>query len=237
MRTPMRTPIPALLAMLFLSGCAVPPAVAVASLAANGVSFAATGKSTTDHAISAVAGEDCALLRVASEKPVCDPNGEVLVALEVTETPDADWYVDLETGGSTSAGLSTANAPITLFAKGAATPARRTPASPALNAALDRLSARDATLNPGSVSGLALSTAGEDDKQLASLIALAAAPELRGDFIEARPAPKPETPPLPARFEAQEPLMQEPPPPKTSGAWYSRLTARTRGIFAKPDRQ
>jgi hypothetical protein len=228
----MRTPIPALLAMLFLSGCAVPPIVTAASLAATGVSYATTGKSTTDHAISAVAGEDCALLRVASEKPVCDPDGDVLVALEVTETPDSDWYVDLETGESTTAGLSTANAPIALFAKRETAPLRATPASPELNAALDRLSARDATFTPATASGLAPSNTGDDDKQVASLIAIAAEPELRGNFVDARPAPKPETPPLPARLAAQEP-----PAPKTSGAWYSRLTARTRGIFAKPDRQ
>jgi hypothetical protein len=217
--------------MLFLSGCAVPPAVAVASLAANGVSFATTGKSTTDHAISAVAGEDCALLRVASEKPVCDPDGEVLVALEVTETPDADWYVDLETGGSTTAGLSTANAPIALFAKGDAAPTRPTQTSPELNAALDRLSAGDSTLTPAPASGPAPWDTGEDDRQLARLIAFAAEPARRGSFADARPAPKPATP---SPRLAPELYVQA---PDTSGAWYSRLTARTRGIFAKPRRQ
>lgn len=234
MRTPMRTPIPALLAMLFLSGCAVPPVVAVASLAANGVSFVTTGKSTTDHVISAVAGEDCALLRAVGEKPICNPDGEVLIVLEVSETPDADWYVDFDTGGSTTADLS---APIALIAKRDAAPERPTQASPELNAALNRLTARDSTFTPAPATGFAPSNTGEEDRQLASLIALAAEPALRGNFIDARPAPKPETPPLPAQFAAPEPQVQEPPAPNTSGAWYNRLTARTRGIFAKPDRQ
>ncbi len=54
-----------------LSGCAVPPAVTVASLAADGVSYVATGKSVTDHGLSAATGEDCALLRVVRHQSVC----------------------------------------------------------------------------------------------------------------------------------------------------------------------
>jgi hypothetical protein len=63
------------LAPFLVAGCALPPAVMVASLAADGVSYAATGKSTTDHAISAIAEEDCALLRVVKEESVCKPDG------------------------------------------------------------------------------------------------------------------------------------------------------------------
>jgi hypothetical protein len=62
------------LALFLVAGCALPPAVMVASLAADGVSYAATGKSTTDHAISAIAEEDCALLRVIKEESVCKPD-------------------------------------------------------------------------------------------------------------------------------------------------------------------
>jgi hypothetical protein len=62
-----------LLLPLLAAGCAVPPAVTVASFAADGVSYAATGKSVTDHGISAATGRDCALLRpVLDDKPVCD---------------------------------------------------------------------------------------------------------------------------------------------------------------------
>jgi len=64
-----------------LAGCAaVPPAVKVASLAANGLSYAATGKGTTDHVISAAAERDCALLRGLDDKPVCQDAGEVKTA-------------------------------------------------------------------------------------------------------------------------------------------------------------
>jgi hypothetical protein len=71
----------ALFSVLFLAGCAVPPALTVASFVADGVSYVATGKSTTDHAISAVMRQDCALLRVVQDKALCDPDGEVLVEL------------------------------------------------------------------------------------------------------------------------------------------------------------
>jgi SPOR domain len=64
---------PALLLPLLAAGCAVPPAVTVASFAADGVSYVVTGKSMTDHGISAATGHDCALLRpVLDDKPVCD---------------------------------------------------------------------------------------------------------------------------------------------------------------------
>jgi SPOR domain len=66
-------PVPPLLLLLLAAGCAVPPAVTIASFAADGVSYIATGKSVTDHGISAATGHDCALLRpVLSDKPVCD---------------------------------------------------------------------------------------------------------------------------------------------------------------------
>jgi hypothetical protein len=65
--------LPPLLLPLLAAGCAVPPVVTVASFAADGVSYAATGKSVTDHGISAATAHDCALLRpVLADKPVCD---------------------------------------------------------------------------------------------------------------------------------------------------------------------
>ena len=65
--------LPLLLLALPAGGCAVPPALTIASLAADGASYAATGKSVTDHGISAATSHDCALLRpVIDNKPVCD---------------------------------------------------------------------------------------------------------------------------------------------------------------------
>jgi len=54
-----------------LAGCGLPPAIALAGYAADGLSYAATGKSTTDHALSAAIDRDCSLLRAAYDEPVC----------------------------------------------------------------------------------------------------------------------------------------------------------------------
>lgn len=59
---------------LFLSGCGLPPAVSVASWALDGISYLASGKSVTDHAISEVAQQDCALFRVVQGRGLCEAN-------------------------------------------------------------------------------------------------------------------------------------------------------------------
>ena len=87
----MRIPGPALLMALFLTGCAAPPALTAASFAADVVSYVVTSKSPTDHAISAVVHEDCALFRVVKRVDVCDPDGEVLVELVRYDPTEADW--------------------------------------------------------------------------------------------------------------------------------------------------
>jgi hypothetical protein len=43
----------------------------IASYAADGVSYIGTGKSVTDHGISAAVGRDCALLRIIKGKSIC----------------------------------------------------------------------------------------------------------------------------------------------------------------------
>jgi cell division septation protein DedD len=58
---------------LFVNGCALPAGVVIASYAADGASYIATGKSVTDHGLSAATGHDCALLRpILQQKSVCD---------------------------------------------------------------------------------------------------------------------------------------------------------------------
>ena len=49
---------------LTLSGCALPPAISAASLVIDVASFFFTGKTLSDHGISALAQQDCALLRI-----------------------------------------------------------------------------------------------------------------------------------------------------------------------------
>lgn len=81
-------------ACLGLAGCVAPPIVTYVSLALDGMSFATTGKSVGDHALSAVVGKDCALLRVISEgdiKAVClkyatDEEREIAVAPSAAST-------------------------------------------------------------------------------------------------------------------------------------------------------
>ena len=55
---------------LGLAGCVAPPIITYASVALDGVSFVATGKSVGDHALSAAVDEDCALLRAVTERDV-----------------------------------------------------------------------------------------------------------------------------------------------------------------------
>ncbi len=56
---------------LLLSGCVVPPAMSLASLMLDGMSYASTGKSVTDHAISEFAAADCALWYGFAEGQFC----------------------------------------------------------------------------------------------------------------------------------------------------------------------
>ena len=58
---------------VFLGGCALPPAVELASWALTGFSYAATGKGMGDHAMSLALQEDCAIHRLALDGDVCRP--------------------------------------------------------------------------------------------------------------------------------------------------------------------
>jgi cell division septation protein DedD len=62
---------PLLAVLPALGGCALPPAVALASYSADIVSYAASGKTVTDHLYSAAARSDCSFIRVLHAKPIC----------------------------------------------------------------------------------------------------------------------------------------------------------------------
>ena len=68
-----------------LSGCVLPPAVAVATYAADGASYVASGKSLSDHGVSAVTQKDCATWHAFVGRAVCeDPKHPIPTApLEV----------------------------------------------------------------------------------------------------------------------------------------------------------
>ncbi|RCK30946.1 hypothetical protein TH9_18835 [Thalassospira xiamenensis] len=61
-------------APLALAACGGPVELTVAKLAGDLISYVTTGKSTTDHAVSAVAERDCALHRPLFEEDVCQDN-------------------------------------------------------------------------------------------------------------------------------------------------------------------
>ncbi len=86
----------ALAGILFLGGCAMPPVVMVASYAIDGVSFIVSGKSITDHAISAVLKKDCSLIRVIGGRQICvDANDGTSPPVVVAAIPGGDnWTGD-----------------------------------------------------------------------------------------------------------------------------------------------
>lgn len=58
-------------AAIGLTGCLLPAPVMLASYGATGVVLLETGKTPTDHAISAVREEDCSLVRVLRREAIC----------------------------------------------------------------------------------------------------------------------------------------------------------------------
>jgi hypothetical protein len=74
-----------------LSGCALPVPFQVASWALDGISYLATEKSMTDHGLSMVVEQDCALLRGLTEGNVCKDwnDSGVLVADANTSAPES----------------------------------------------------------------------------------------------------------------------------------------------------
>jgi hypothetical protein len=86
-------------ACLPLSGCLLPPAVSLASLVLDVGSFAVSGKTMTDHGLSVVVQEDCALLRVFDGE-VCEPYYDFeedvsLAALEPMVSDNEDDFSQL----------------------------------------------------------------------------------------------------------------------------------------------
>ncbi|MDA0786208.1 MAG: hypothetical protein O3B37_07940 [Proteobacteria bacterium] len=67
---------------LLLGGCGLPPALSAASWALDGISYLASGKSVTDHAISEVAQQDCALFRVVQGREFCEADTDDIQTAE-----------------------------------------------------------------------------------------------------------------------------------------------------------
>jgi hypothetical protein len=78
----------AVAALSTLSGCIMPPIVTLASYSVDIVTYAATGKTATDHIYSAVARSDCSFVRVLKGKPICvDPPPADKAIADQTQTP------------------------------------------------------------------------------------------------------------------------------------------------------
>lgn len=92
---PMFVPVITICAALLVSGCALPPVIALASYATTGFSYIASGKGPSDHALSAMVEKDCALHRVVMNKDVCREQGD----------PMGDGAVIAAAGGSDSKGV------------------------------------------------------------------------------------------------------------------------------------
>jgi hypothetical protein len=91
----MRAIISAVLALLFsgsLAGCALPPAVSVASLLLDGISYISTEKSVNDHVLSEVTRSDCAVWRVVKDELVCRDyaDGEQGLLATMADALDSD---------------------------------------------------------------------------------------------------------------------------------------------------
>ncbi len=67
----MKRTVAIILFPLLLSACAVPSALTLAGYAVESASYMKTGKTVSDHAVSAVAGRDCQLLHGVTKGKVC----------------------------------------------------------------------------------------------------------------------------------------------------------------------
>lgn len=78
---------------LLLSGCALPVPIQIASWALDGFSLLTTEKSITDHGISIVAQQDCALWRGVTEGSVCREDDPMAIIADQGDVGSVDGLV------------------------------------------------------------------------------------------------------------------------------------------------
>ena len=64
--------------VLGIAGCALPPALTIASFVADGISMASSGKTVSDQAISFLAHKDCRIWRLAQGRSICGSEANVV---------------------------------------------------------------------------------------------------------------------------------------------------------------
>lgn len=101
-RHPLIVPVFAICGLFAVSACALPPAIAIASYAATGISFLTSGKSVSDHALSAMVEKDCALFRVVMGDDICREQGDQLDDGVVVAMADGMKPWDIEPAAGTA---------------------------------------------------------------------------------------------------------------------------------------
>ncbi len=92
-----------LLAATVVSGCAAPIGLQIASWTMSGISYATTGKSLSDHAISAVMESDCAVHRILLDGRLCVSADAVAVDTVLAEAEVSPPTVPSATATATAA--------------------------------------------------------------------------------------------------------------------------------------
>ena len=84
---------------VWLTGCGLPPVLTIISSVADGLSFAANGKSLSSVALSAVTDQDCAVYRIVTDKDVCRDSREHNLTVREGEAVFATAASELQTDG------------------------------------------------------------------------------------------------------------------------------------------
>jgi hypothetical protein len=80
-----------LLSFTALGGCGlVPPAISIASFAADALSYAVSGKSVSDHGLSMVMREDCAVFNFVQGEAICAPGPHPQIRMVTPRDPEID---------------------------------------------------------------------------------------------------------------------------------------------------
>lgn len=88
--------------LLSLGGCGMSSGMAALSYTMNGISYVSSGKGVADHALSAAADKDCAVLRAVQGVDICASDdggkGETLMTM-IESTPVADGSTAVSPAG------------------------------------------------------------------------------------------------------------------------------------------
>ncbi len=78
---------------VWLAGCGLPPALTIISTLADGISFAANGKSLSDIALSTVTEKDCAVYRILFNNEICrEATGDSSPAKVIVSSDTAEEF-------------------------------------------------------------------------------------------------------------------------------------------------